>query len=457
MRVRWNNSIPEKALISGALLSIVLIVCSFFLPWVLSGVPEYSALIRTSRRVWPSPFSTSPALEGPNLIGMEDEAGWWGFPVPPGWVLLIAALVLVVAVISLLRRPESSVFRRSSLAIAIAGLAVLGSSVASMRQTDWLNQNYFGNGRFPDLITQGLGVKFALAAGVVMLLVSVVPPVLLFASGLSGQRRKKFVPLSEAQLKMINGGTSVTEASDSVLQNAGSKDAIDIDDLRKDSIGSSNRALIVNSLLFLAVALLGLLPLFTLRALGMSESLNAFKVDEGDDQRFWLTVIPVGWLVVAISVVAFGVIALASRKSSRPSKRIENHVLASYGLIIGAVLIASWYYANKQIEDATGAAMQELVAEGNPFAALGGAMVGGISFTPAVGFWLMLAVALAIVGYNLFLVRAMKASQVSSGSIPDSSLASGIRELSELKDQGLISDDEFNLAKRKILGIGETS
>jgi hypothetical protein len=451
MRVRWNNSIPEKALISGGLLSIVLIVCSFFLPWVLSGLADYSTSVRSFKRVWPSPFSAGPALEGRNLIGLEDEAGWWGFPVPPGWILLIATLVLVVALTSLIRRPGDSVFRRASLAIAIAGLAVLGSSVASMRQTDWLNQNYFGNKATPDLITQGLGVKFALAAGVIMVLVSVVPQVFLFASGLSDQRREKFVPLSFS-LSSINGGESATEASVSVSQNAGSKDAIGLDDLRKDAVGPSNTGLIVNSLLFLAVALLGLLPLFTIGVLGVSESVNAFRADEGDGERLWATGIPAGWVVVAISVVAFGVIALSSKKLSRPTKRTENRVLAGFGLFIGAVLIASWYYANKQIKDATGAAVRELVADGNPFAALGGAMAGGISFSPAIGFWLMLAVTLAIAGYNVFLIREAGKPTSSVAITPNMTLVDGLRELSELRDQGMISDEEFTLAKRKLLG-----
>jgi hypothetical protein len=383
---------------------------------------------------------------------MEDEAGWWGFAVPPGWILLIATLVLVVALTSLIRRPGDSVFRRASLAIAIAGLAVLGSSVASMRQTDWLNQNYFGNKSTPDLITQGLGVKFALAAGVIMLLVSVVPQVLLFTSGLSDQRHKKFVPLSEAQLKLINGGESATEASVPILQNAGSREAIGLDDLRKDAIEPSNAGLIVNSLLFLAVALLGLLPLFTIGVLGVSESVNAFKADEGDGERLWATGIPAGWVVVAVSVVAFGVIALASKKLSRPPKRTENRVLAGFGLFIGAVLIASWYYANKQIKDTTGAAVRELVADGNPFAALGGAMAGGISFSPALGFWLMLAGALAIAGYNVFLIREAGKPTSSVAITPNTTLVDGIRELSELRDQGMISEEEFTLAKRKLFG-----
>ena len=183
-----------------------------------------------------------------------------------------------------------------------------------------------------------------------------------------------------------------------------------------------SRGIAVNAVLFLAVTLIGLLPFFSVAALGMSESFNAFKADEGDGPGFWLTVIPMGWVVVAISVVAFGVIALAS-----------------------------WYYANKQIEDAMGAAAGETVAVGDPFAALGAAMLG-FSFGPAIGFWLMLAVALAIAGYNVFLIREAGKPTSSVAVTPNTTLADGIRELSELRDQGMISDEEFTLAKRKLLG-----
>jgi hypothetical protein len=213
-----------------------------------------------------------------------------------------------------------------------------------------------------------------------------------------------------------------------------------------------SRGIAVNAVLFLAVTLIGLLPFFSVAALGMSESFNAFKADEGDGQRFWLTVVPVGWVVVAVSVVAFAVIAMASMKSSRSAKRIENYVLAGFGLIVAAGLVASWYYANKQIEDAMGAVVGELVADGNPFAALGGAMVGGISFSPAIGFWLMLAVALAIAGYNVFLIREAGKPTSFVAVTPNTTLADGIRELSELRDQGMISEEEFTLAKRKLFG-----
>jgi hypothetical protein len=121
-------------------------------------------------------------------------------------------------------------------------------------------------------------------------------------------------------------------------------------------------------------------------------------------------------------------------------------------LVIGAVLIASWFYANKQYEDAKSEAVGALVAEGNPFAALGGAVAGGFSFSPAFGFWLMLAVALSVFGFNLFLSREARKSPRSAIAGLDSSLAGGIRELSGLRDQGVISDEEFTLAKRKLLG-----
>ena len=226
--------------------------------------------------------------------------------------------------------------------------------------------------------------------------------------------------------------------------------------MNNDASDSPEKFLVTYAGLFLALALLGLLPLLSVRALGMSNSLNAFETGDGDGQRFWLTVIPVGWVVVAVCVVAFAVIAMASMKSFRSAKRIENHVLAGFGLIVSAVLVASWYYANKLIDDAMGEAVGELADDGDPFAAfgaaLGGAIVGDISFSPAIGFWLMLAVALGIAGYNVFLIREAGKPTSSVAATPNTTLADGIRELSELRDQGTISDEEFVLAKRKLLG-----
>ncbi len=216
-----------------------------------------------------------------------------------------------------------------------------------------------------------------------------------------------------------------------------------------------SREIAINAVLFLMVALIGLLPFLSFGALGMSVSVNAFRTEKGEDLRVWLTVIPIGWVVVAISVIALGVIAMGLRKSSRPTKRFENHALGGFGLIIGAGLVASWYYANKQIENAMGAAVGEPVAGGDPFAALGaalGAAMFRISFTPAIGFWLMLAVALGIAGYNFFLIRKTGKPAPSREVIPNATLADGIRDLSELRDQGMISDEEFSLAKRKLLG-----
>jgi len=208
-----------------------------------------------------------------------------------------------------------------------------------------------------------------------------------------------------------------------------------------------------NGILFLVVALLGLLPFFSVGALGMSKSLNAFKADEGDGKRFWLTVIPVGWFVVAVCVVGLGVTAVAALRPTRAMKRTENQLLAGLGVLVCLLLLASWYFVNKQLDDAVGAANSQLSAQGNPFAGLGGAFLrSAVSFSPAIGLWLMLVVSLGIVGVNFYSIREAKESPQSEPVDSNSSLASGIRELSDLRDQGIISDEEFSIAKKKILG-----
>jgi hypothetical protein len=218
--------------------------------------------------------------------------------------------------------------------------------------------------------------------------------------------------------------------------------------MNNDASNTSWKFLAANSGLFLAVALLGLLPLFAVGVLGFSFSVDAFEPEE-EGQTFWLTVVPVGWVVVAISVVAFAVIAMTLMKSSRSAKRIENQVLAGLGLIASALLLATWYFANKQIDDGQREASSQLVDEGNLFAGIPGL---GVSFGPALGFWLMLLASLAIVGVNIYLIAERAKPTKPARVIPDSSLADGIRELSGLRDQGMISEEEFTLAKRKLLG-----
>ena len=423
----------------GVSFPLLLIFAAFFVPWVVSSVPTGVSSAR-GVKVSPNVFSSGQALEGSLTNGWFRSENprlqnWWGAPIAPGWVLVLAIVILALSVLCLMRWPRESILRGATLASSIAGLLLIWSAVSSIRQSSWLDKNYLKLFQNPYGIKSysvdvQAGSKIALAAGVFVVLVSI--GALVVSTGVFG-RKSKFMNL-EAQPRLVRSDTT-----ELVIQDAHSDERL-------------IQSKIVNASLFLAVALIGLLPLLTIGALGMSVSLNAFKVDEGDGQRFWLTGIPAGWVVVAISVVAFGVIALASKKSSRTIKRTENHVLAGFGLIIGAVLIASWYYANKQLKDAMGAAVGELVADGNPFAVLGGAMVGGISFSPAIGFWLMLAVALAIAGYNVFLIRETKKPTSPIADIPNTSLADGIRELSELRDQGLISEEEFTLAKRKLLG-----
>jgi hypothetical protein len=218
--------------------------------------------------------------------------------------------------------------------------------------------------------------------------------------------------------------------------------------MNNDASDAPVKFLAANAGLFLALALLGLLPLFTAGALGFSFSVDAFEPEE-EGQTFWLTVVPVGWVVVAISVVAFAVIAMTLMKSSRSAKRIENQVLAGLGLIASALLVASWYFANKQIDDGQREASSQLVDEGNLFAGIPGL---GVSFGPALGFWLMLLASLAIVGVNIYLIVERAKPTKPARVIPDSSLADGIRELSGLRDQGMISEEEFTLAKRKLFG-----
>jgi hypothetical protein len=205
----------------------------------------------------------------------------------------------------------------------------------------------------------------------------------------------------------------------------------------------------VNAVLFIAIPLLGLFPFVSLGALGFSASVNSFRMDDGEAQRFWLTVVPVGWVVVAVSVVALVAIAIAAMKSSQSANRSQNQLLAGLSVIIGAVIIASWFYANRAIDDANSEAASQLAAEGNPFAEMLGV---GVSLSPALGFWLILAVALAIAGFNVFLIREAGKPTSSVAVIPNTTLADGIRELSELRDQGMISEEEFTLAKRKLLG-----
>jgi hypothetical protein len=220
-----------------------------------------------------------------------------------------------------------------------------------------------------------------------------------------------------------------------------------------EDVGSGSdlnqKSAIVNAVSFIAVPILGLLPLLSIGAFGFSVSVSSFRMDDGEGRRFWLTVVPVGWVVVVISVIALGVIAIAAMKSSQSANRFQNQLLAGLSVIIGAVLIASLFYANRGIDDVNGEATSQLATEGNPFSQMLGIE---ISFSPAIGFWLMLAVALAIAGYNVFLIREAGKPTSSVAITASTTLADGIRELSELRDQGMISEEEFTLAKRKLLG-----
>jgi hypothetical protein len=381
----------------------------------------------------------------------------WRFGVPPGY-LLIGTAVLTGVFLALAFRKSITDPRVRYCGLVIGSMGVVNLAIVALNSSPWSSkESPAPEARIPTTWSEAADVEIGLYVSLLCCALQIAFGIYIALGLKLGWEAVVESPeLKQEDLRRTAKNSEDAQISDANLfsndQGQASNRIPDAMAALESPTTKQSRGIAVNAVLFLAVTLIGLLPFFSIGALGMSESLNAFRADEGDGQRFWFTVIPVGWVVVVISVVAFGVIALASKRSSRPTKRIENHVLAGFGLIIGAELIASWYYANKQIEDAMGAAVGELVADGNPFAALGGAMVGGISFSPAIGFWLMLAVALAIAGYNVFLIREAGKPTSSVAVTANTTLADGIRELSELRDQGMISDEEFVLAKRKLLG-----
>lgn len=220
-----------------------------------------------------------------------------------------------------------------------------------------------------------------------------------------------------------------------------------------DARNPSKKFLAANAGLFLAIALLGLLPFFSVGALGISGSLNAFVGNVEGEARFWFTYIPLGWVAVAVSIIGLGVAAVAALRPSQAMKRTEKQLLAGLGVVVCLLLFASWFFVNKQLNDAVDSANSQLSPQDNPFAGLGGAFLRSVvSISPAIGLWLMLVVSLGIVGVNIYSLREGKESPEPGRVDSNPSLASGIRELSDLRDQGIISDEEFTVAKKKILG-----
>lgn len=432
----------------GVFLLIGLLV-SGALPWFVMNVEEYGTYNAYSAGI------EDGGSRVPGAQGGADFVFRWLFSVPPGYVFFLSAVLGGIILAVSYRKPITEPLVKSS-GIAIALIGVVNLAFVALNSNPWSSGTGSSYGaRIPWSELSQLTPWYFLS---LLLCVAQIAFGIYISLGLKLGWKAVMdpAPLTASARRRLAGNSEDARIPDANLlsndQGKASNRTPDAMVALEFAVKKQSRESAVNAVLVLVVALIGLLPFFSIGALGMSESLNAFKADEGDGQRFWLTVVPVGWVMVAVSVVAFAVVAMASKKSSRSAKRIENYVLAGFGLIVAAGLVASWYYANKQIEDAMGAVVGELVADGNPFAALGGAMVGGISFSPAIGFWLMLAVALAIAGYNVFLIREAAKPTSSVAVTPNTTLANGIRELSELRDQGMISEEEFTLAKRKLLG-----
>jgi hypothetical protein len=204
-----------------------------------------------------------------------------------------------------------------------------------------------------------------------------------------------------------------------------------------------------NAILFVLIPCAALFPFLTVKVLGVSYSLNAFK---GSGSEFWLTSIAVGWVVLAIAAIGLCVTVIGSLRPDRSLRRAENLVLAGLGSLVILLVFLSLFYANKQLEDAKSTAIAEAVAEGNPFASLGGAIAGSaMSIGAAIGLWLVILIAVAIIGTNFYSISQRRDSVPPLATSSGSDLVTGIRELSELRDQGIISEDEFTLAKRNLL------
>jgi hypothetical protein len=149
------------------------------------------------------------------------------------------------------------------------------------------------------------------------------------------------------------------------------------------------------------------------------------------------------------------------------------HILSALGVLSSVILLATVFYANKQLDDAITESVTSLMDAGNPFALLG----VGVSVGPSFGFWGMLIVSIAIAGLNIYrIVTQRKAASEASVVVPAAisevvpsqpqepaiqpapvvqesvGIVADLRGLKELFDSGAISDDEFTRAKKRLLG-----
>jgi hypothetical protein len=206
----------------------------------------------------------------------------------------------------------------------------------------------------------------------------------------------------------------------------------------------------LNLLLPVALCAFALAPMVRISTFGMSASANAFR---STDEKFWLTSIAVGWVLLLLSVEAVALVVVSTRKGTRPPKIPALAAQATLAFAVVVLITATWLFANNTISDAVTTASADLADEGNPFAAMVG---NSTSIAPDFGFWAMLAVALGMVAVNVMafgqrgkLLSLLNASEQSQAG--ENTVVSELVALTSLFESGALSSGEFESAKQRVL------
>jgi hypothetical protein len=413
-------------------------------------------------------LSSLPTEQNAFVGSLEKRSGGsfqvWPFDIAPGFLLLGLALVAVAALVIAIVSRRFVV--KCSIGITLVG--ILSLAVVLGFSDFWQNAVSKPAFAYERWITFGTGFWLSIAAcalevvfGACLFVLARNDSDVVFASTPVApvgplENRETAEPA-----EVVGGDVTVFKARDFRPNGEVSQDENDGSRLNAAGAEFQSRQFglggaLINAALFAGLAIVGLLPFLSFKVLGQSMSLNAYEGSGAQDEngnRGWLTIVSVGWIVLAIAAGGLCVTAVAALRSTRSLKQRENHLLASFGLIVGVLIATSWFYINNQIEGSKGVAQAEAISEGNPFAALAGLLAdSALSVGPAVGLWLMLVLSLGIIATNFYLSSELGRFPRLFQTAPSPGLATGIRELSELRSQGVISEEEFTLAKRKLIG-----
>jgi hypothetical protein len=207
---------------------------------------------------------------------------------------------------------------------------------------------------------------------------------------------------------------------------------------------------LLNLLLPVALCAFALAPMVRISTFGMSASANAFR---SSDEKFWLTSIAVGWVLLLLSVEAVALVLVSTRKGTRRPKIPALAAQATLAFVVFVLITATWFFANDTISDAVTTASAELADEGNPFASIVG---NSTSIAPDFGFWAMLAVALGMMAVNVMAITQsgtqLRVNDVSEQSQSrENTVVSELVALTSLLESGALSQEEFESAKQRVL------